>query len=154
MDPMTPSSADRETILLAEDDTALRQLVARILRNAGYTVIEAVDGEDALTRSASHGRIDLLVTDMVMPKFGGVELARRLCARDGAIRVMYMSGYPDVVDRKRNELDSGVSWIAKPFAASELLREVRSRLDQARASPSHACAELITPVLGPVSPGS
>lgn len=117
-----------ETILLAEDDEALRQLVARILRKAGYNVLEASDGEAALTCSASHGRIDLLVTDMVMPKLGGVELARLLCARDADMPVLYMSGYPDVIVRQRSEVGPAASWIVKPFAASELLAEVRRRL--------------------------
>ena len=133
---MTSASRDRETILLAEDDKALRYLVARILRSAGYTVIEAVDGEDALECSARHGRIDLLVTDMVMPKLGGVELARRLCERDGDIRVMYMSGYPDAGLGKRSEFDPDASWVAKPFAASDLLQEVRHRLDTPRLARS------------------
>jgi two-component system, cell cycle sensor histidine kinase and response regulator CckA len=131
---MTPRSRDRETILLAEDDQALRFLVARILRSAGYTVIEAVDGEDALACSLLHGPIDLLVTDMVMPKLGGVELARRLCDRDGELRVMYMSGYPDAGLGKRIEFEPDASWVAKPFAASDLLQEVRTRLDTPRAA--------------------
>ena len=131
---MTSGSGGRETILLAEDDKALRFLVARILRSAGYTVIEAVDGEDALACSARHGHIDLLVTDMVMPKLGGVELARRLCASDAGMRVMYMSGYPDAGLGKRSEFESDASWVAKPFAASDLLKEVRNRLDTPRAA--------------------
>ena len=131
---MTSASRDRETILLAEDDKALRYLVARILRSAGYTVIEAVDGEDALECSARHGRIDLLVTDLVMPKLGGVELARRLCERDGDIRVMYMSGYPDAGLGKRGEVEPDTCWIAKPFAARDLLQEVRNRLDTRRTA--------------------
>jgi CheY-like chemotaxis protein len=126
---MRPGSRDRETILLAEDDKALRHLIARILRGAGYTVIEAVDGEDAIACSAGHDRIDLLVADMVMPKLGGIELARRLCARDAGMRVLYMSGYPDAGLGKRSELALAGAWIAKPFAASDLLREVRNRLD-------------------------
>ena len=133
---MTSASGDRETILLAEDDKALRYLVARILRTAGYTVIEAVDGEDALECSARHGRIDLLVTDMVMPKLGGVELARRLCQRDGDMRVVYMSGYPDAGLGKQSEFEPDASWVSKPFAASDLLQEVRNRLDTPRAARS------------------
>jgi DNA-binding response OmpR family regulator len=126
---MMPTDAgDGETILLAEDDDALRELVARILRKAGYNVLEASDGEDALTCSAGHPHIDLLVTDMVMPKLGGVELARLLCARDAQMRVLYMSGYPDVIVKKRSELGPAASWILKPFAARELLAEVRLRL--------------------------
>jgi CheY-like chemotaxis protein len=117
-----------ETILLAEDDAALRQLVARILRTAGYNVLEAADGEAALTCSANHGRVDLLVTDMVMPKLDGVELARLLCARDADMPVLYMSGYPDVVIRKRSELGPDAAWIAKPFTATALLEQVRDRL--------------------------
>jgi DNA-binding response OmpR family regulator len=125
---MPTHARDGETILVAEDDDALRQLVARILRKAGYNVLEASDGEAALACTPSHGRIDLLVTDMVMPKLGGVELARLLCARDADMRVLYMSGYPDVVVRQRSELGPAASWIVKPFAASDLLAEVRSRL--------------------------
>ena len=133
---MTSGTGDRETILLAEDDKALRYLVARILRSAGYTVIEAIDGEDALACSAGQGRIHLLVTDMVMPKLGGVELARRLCERDGDMRVMYMSGYPDAGLGKRSEFEPDASWVAKPFAAGELLQQVRSLLDTPRAAPT------------------
>ncbi len=132
---MTADNRNRETILLAEDDKALRYLVARILRGAGYTVLEAVDGEDALACSARHGRIDLLVTDMVMPKLGGVELARRLCEHDGDMRVMYMSGYPDAGLGKRGEHQLDASWVAKPFAASDLLHQVRNLLDAPRAAP-------------------
>jgi two-component system, cell cycle sensor histidine kinase and response regulator CckA len=131
---MTSDSRERETILLAEDDKALRFLVARILRGAGYSVIEAVDGEDALARSASHGRIDLLVTDMVMPKLGGVELARRLNVSNPDLRIMYMSGYPDAGLGKRGEVEPDTCWIAKPFAARDLLQEVRNRLDTRRTA--------------------
>ena len=125
---MRPGGGNGETILLAEDDDALRQLVARILRAAGYKVLEAADGEAALTCSANHGRVDLLVTDMVMPKLDGVALATALCARDVHLPVLYMSGYPDGVIRKRSELGPEASWIAKPFAATALLEQVRNRL--------------------------
>jgi CheY-like chemotaxis protein len=133
---MTSDSRHRETILLAEDDAPLRYLVARILRGGGYTVIEAVDGEDALARSAGHERIDLLVTDMVMPKLGGVELARRLFVSNPEMRVMYMSGYPDAGLGKGSEFEPETSRIAKPFAARELLQEVRNLLDMPRTSPA------------------
>ena len=133
---MTADSRERETILVAEDDKALRFLVARILRGAGYSVIEAVDGEDALARSASHGRIDLLVTDMVMPKLGGVELARRLNVSNPDLRIMYMSGYPDAGLGKRGEVEPDTCWMAKPFAARDLLQEVRNRLDTRRTAPA------------------
>ena len=121
-----------ETILLVEDDEPLRQLVARVLRNAGYSVLEAADGEDALHCSASHDRIDLLVTDVVMPRLGGVELARRLCALDADMRVMYMSGYSEGVVEKRGALQTDAPWITKPFAPTQLLHEVRNLLNAIR----------------------
>ena len=119
-------------ILVAEDDDALRRLIARILRNAGYAVLEAANGEDALSCAGSHGPIDLLVTDVAMPKIGGIELAQRLCACDADMRVMYMSGYPEVVIRTHGGLQPGASWMTKPFRTGEFLRQVRSILEATR----------------------
>jgi CheY-like chemotaxis protein len=126
---------DGETILLVEDDDALRQFVARVLRNAGYYVVEAGNGEDALEAPESHGRIDLLITDVVMPKLGGVELARRLCARDPQLRVVYISGYSEATLKKQNALGPEAAWLTKPFTCSQLLQEARSGL-----STGHACS--------------
>ena len=117
------------TILLVEDDDALRELSARVLRNAGYRVCEAVNGEDALSDSERHGHIALLLTDVVMPKIGGVELAERLCSRDPALRVIYMSGYSEAVLRSQGVLRPNAPWLTKPFSPSQLLHQVRTTLD-------------------------
>ncbi|MEO5739165.1 MAG: response regulator [Vicinamibacterales bacterium] len=127
------NSGAPETILLVEDDDALRQLAMRVLRNAGYRVVEAANGEDALNDVECHGHIDLLVTDIVMPKLGGVELAQRLCARDPNLRVVYMSGYSDAVLRKQGALRPGDAWITKPFSPFDLVREARNALNMPRA---------------------
>jgi two-component system cell cycle sensor histidine kinase/response regulator CckA len=124
--------ADGETILLAEDDESLRRLAARVLRNAGYRVLEATNGEDALNGSGDHGQIDLLITDVEMPKMGGGELARRLCARDPDLRVVYMSGYSEAALKKHVSLTPEAAWLTKPFSPSDLLREARSQLDAAQ----------------------
>jgi len=124
---------DGETILLVEDDDPLRQFVARVLRNAGYSVVEAGNGEDALDVPERHGRIDLLITDVVMPKLGGVELARRLCARLPQLRVVYISGYSEATLKKQNALGPEAVWLNKPFTSSQLLQEARSGLSTGRA---------------------
>lgn len=124
----TSARVGSQTILLVEDDDALRQFVARVLRNAGYSVVEAGNGEDALEVPESHGRIDLLITDVVMPKLGGVELARRLCACDPQLRVVYISGYSEATLKKQNALGPEAAWLTKPFTSRELLQEARSGL--------------------------
>jgi len=120
-----------ETILLVEDDESLRQLAARVLRNGGYRVLEAANGEDAMNGAGDHGQVNLLITDVEMPKMGGGELARRLCARDPGLRVVYMSGYSEAALKKHVALTPGAAWLTKPFSPSELLREARSQLDMA-----------------------
>lgn len=99
-----------------------------MLRNAGYEVIEAVNGEDALDRYAAHAHIDLLITDVVMPKIGGVELAGLLCARDAGLRIVYMSGYSETLVTQKAGFRCGAAWMTKPFSPSQLLQETRNGL--------------------------
>jgi CheY-like chemotaxis protein len=120
---------DAASILLVEDDDPLRQVIARVLRNAGYEVIEAANGEDALDRYAAHAHIDLLITDVVMPKIGGLELAGLLCARDPRLRIVYMSGYSEALLTHNAARRCDAAWMTKPFSPSELLREARNGLD-------------------------
>ncbi len=120
-------------ILLVEDDDSVRQLAGRVIRKAGYRVLEAANGEDALNRSEGHGGIGLLVTDVVMPQLGGIELARRLCARDPLLRVVYMSGYPRAAVGEDAAMPDA-AWITKPFSLPELLLAVRNALDESRAT--------------------
>jgi CheY-like chemotaxis protein len=112
-------------VLVAEDEPSVRLLVRIALSGQGYTLLEAADGQDALEVAERHdGRIDLLLTDIVMPRVSGPELAARL-----GLPVLYMSGYaePDVTPIA--ELDAE-NFIAKPFSPPELARRVRERLDQ------------------------
>jgi two-component system cell cycle sensor histidine kinase/response regulator CckA len=118
----------KKKVLHVDADPRSLRVIEVSLRKAGYNVVAAEDGEAALVCAASHGRVDLLLTDMVMPKLGGVELARILCERNPDTAVLYMSGHPDVVVRQRSELGPNAAWIAKPFTVSKLLEEVRNRL--------------------------
>ena len=124
-----------ETVLLVEDEEPLRLLTARILRGAGYRVLEAVDGEDAVHRSQQYdGSVDLLVTDVVMPKVGGVELARHLARDRPAMRVIYMSGYSRTSIARQDDLADGAAWLSKPFSPYEFLSEVRASLKSTRSA--------------------
>jgi PAS domain S-box-containing protein len=111
-----------EALLLVEDDAAVRELVARVLRNQGYTVLEANDGEEAL--QMSHTEVALLLTDVIMPRLGGQELARQLMRTVPTLRVLYISGYADT----DQPLVEG-AFLQKPFTPEELARRVREVLD-------------------------
>jgi two-component system CheB/CheR fusion protein len=115
-----------ETILLAEDDAGVRRLVAEILRDLGYTVLEAGDGPEALELARSQP-VDLLVTDLVMPKMNGQELARRLREEQPGVRAMFISGYaPDEV----GPAPPGDVFLPKPFSRDELAGKIRELLDK------------------------
>ena len=112
-----------ETILVVEDEEAVRRLTCRILTREGYTVLEAPDGPRAIHTWDEHpGQIDLLLTDVVMPGMSGKELAERL-----GIEPVFMSGYTDDVI-SRHGMD-GVRLVQKPFDAHTLLGAIRSALD-------------------------
>jgi CheY-like chemotaxis protein len=117
-----------ETVLLVEDDDLVRQLAARTLRYAGYTVLEAESPESALERAAEHsGPIDVLLTDIVMPGMSGLQLAKRIGELHAETRAIYMTGYAgDQVARQ--EGDPPI--LQKPFALDALLRSVRERLSK------------------------
>ena|GEM_PF-3169314 len=119
------------TILLAEDEPALRMLVQEVLGRAGYRVLAAEDGEEALAVSRGHGgTVDLLVTDIVMPNLGGRELAARLLAERPGVRVLFMSGYPNDT-RAFGELPGSTGdLLRKPFSLRELVERVRAALPQ------------------------
>jgi len=119
-----------ETVLLAEDDESVRRMVRKILVNAGYTVLEARHGADALLVSREHqGPIDLLLTDVVMPELNGLRLAHILKQERPDTAVIFMSGYArDGVDRQ-GLTEPGVLFIHKPFSVAELSEVVRSALD-------------------------
>jgi len=118
-----------ETLLLAEDDDSVRELVRNVLRENGYKVLEASRGEEALELSELFaGKIDLLVTDVVMPQMNGRELARRLLEQRPQLKVLYISGYADNSVFYPGGLDAGGAFLQKPFTPEALARKVREVL--------------------------
>jgi len=117
-----------ETILLVEDEEAVRAVIRKMLLANGYAVLDARHGRDALQVAARHrGTIDLLVTDVVMPEMGGRELAERLAAQRPELRVLFISGYTsDEVLRKGVGTEG--AFVQKPFTSDVLLRSIRARL--------------------------
>jgi DNA-binding response OmpR family regulator len=125
-DTPQPSDGSRETILLVEDEPAVRQLFAQALSRAGYHVFEACNGEEAVkVFDQQGGSIDLLLTDMRMPYMGGAELAHELRARRATLKLLCISGYPGTLS---GELPG--DFLAKPFSRDDLLNKVREVLDR------------------------
>jgi CheY-like chemotaxis protein len=119
-----------ETILIVEDETALRELARELLEANGYKVIEAERGEKAI-QLVEHSQtpIDLLLTDVVMPGIGGKQLAKRLLELRPGLHVLYMSGYTDDVIYNRGVLPENTLLLPKPFTRAVLLRRVRDALN-------------------------
>src|SRR5207245_10515381 len=119
-----------ETVLLVEDEASLRELVRECLEASGYTVLEASHGTAALERSERHpGRIDLLMTDVVMPGMSGRELAERLRASRPEIRILYMSGYTDDAVVLHGVLAEDMALLQKPLTAADLAGRLHAMLD-------------------------
>jgi hypothetical protein len=119
-----------ETVLLVEDDAAVRRLARQILERGGYTVIECAGSEEGLKASEEHGaEIHLLLADIVMPGINGRELAGHLRRSRPGMRILYMSGYAADVVADHGVLGTGTGLIEKPFTADMLLRKVRAALD-------------------------
>jgi len=132
----TPTPAARETprgtetVLLVEDDDAVRALARKMLAAHGYTVLAAPSGADALELAASHaGPIHLLVTDVVLPGISGRELAIRFQSVRPGLKVLYTSGYTDDAVVHHGVLDAGIAFLQKPFTSGALARKVRETLD-------------------------
>jgi CheY-like chemotaxis protein len=131
----TPGGAPRgsETVLLVEDEPGVRDLSREILEAQGYTVLEATNGDDALRVAGAHaGAIHLVVTDVVMPRMGGRELADRLTAVRPDVSVLYMSGYTDDAILHQGVRQTEAAFLAKPFTPQTLARKVREVLDGVR----------------------
>jgi CheY-like chemotaxis protein len=137
--PQPPRGA--ETILLAEDDTALREMIREILAEAGYAVLEAGSLEEALAAVRSHpGPIHLMLTDVVMPRASGRDVATQVAAVRPGLCVLYMSGYTDEAIVHHGVLDAGTHFLQKPFTSDALLRKLRTVLgtDGAASGPGGA----------------
>ena len=118
------------TIVLVEDETLVREITARVLGRAGYTVVEAHDGEEAIHLVRRHnGHIDLVITDVVMARMGGLELARRVAREQPGLPILLMSGY-SAEEIPENGLTIG--FLQKPFTPRELLQKVATLLTQAQ----------------------
>jgi nitrogen-specific signal transduction histidine kinase/CheY-like chemotaxis protein len=125
--PLTGS----ETVLLVEDEPAVRKLTSEVLQNQGYRVLEATNGVEAvgvMEDDPGH-RIDLLVTDVVMPAMGGRELAQRFRTSRPDGKVLYMSGYPDSMISRQGDVNLDGGFLQKPVTMVELARKVREMLD-------------------------
>ncbi len=128
--PAAPSGS--ETVLVAEDEALVRKLLCRILTQNGYQVIEARDGLDALELSnAYEGSIDVLVTDVVMPRMGGVALARRLRLERPGMPVLFVSGHPQERTAGRTRDVIAGNFLQKPCTPRDLLARLRETLDAA-----------------------
>jgi CheY-like chemotaxis protein len=122
-----------ETILLVEDEAAVRRLAISALEGLGYAVLGASDGVDAIRVAREHrGRIDLLVTDVVMPRMGGAAVAQHLARRRPELRVLFTSGYTGDALARSDVMETGWSFLAKPYTPTVLARRVREVLDARR----------------------
>jgi len=131
-----PRVSGDETVLLVEDEADVRKLVRGILEDHGYRVLEAESGAQALDMVARHdGRIDLLLTDVVMPHMSGREVAEAMATSRPETKVLYLSGYTDHVVVDRGVLSAGARFLQKPFSPEALARKIREVLDdQSRAA--------------------
>ena len=125
-----PIDGGDETILIAEDNKAVRDLICRILTDYGYVTIEAVDGEDAIERFRKADRIDLLILDSVMPKKSGREVYNEIHEIEPDIKVIFTSGYTRDVILDKGIEDKEFEFVSKPLSPTTLLQKVRAVLDQ------------------------
>jgi CheY-like chemotaxis protein len=132
-EPQRPPEVPRgrgETILVVEDDEAVRTLTRRQLEEVGYDVMEAVSGREALELLSADSQIDLVLCDVVLPEMGGTELGRRVSAMRRKIPILYMSGYPGPEVVERGLITKHAPFLEKPFSPETLGSAVRRLLDQ------------------------
>ncbi len=129
--PVTEVAGGTETLLLAEDEAIVRELAVTSLRERGYTVIEARNGAEALRLAHEHhGKVDLILTDVVMPVMGGREMADAVRESYPGIKILFTSGYSDEVIVSHGVLRKGINFIQKPYRGDNLARRVREVLDR------------------------
>ena len=135
--PANPMLNGTETILFVEDETEVRTIITGFLKQAGYSVLQAHDGAEALELSNSKNtQFDLLLTDVIMPKMGGKKLADRLREQRPDLKIIYISGYTDETISQSGILDEKILFLQKPFEPNALLQLVRKTLDAAPANPA------------------
>ncbi|OGW26882.1 MAG: hypothetical protein A2X56_09020 [Nitrospirae bacterium GWC2_57_13] len=129
-EPKRAEIGGTETVLVAEDDTVVRQLTRQILEEFGYTVIEAEDGEDAVSKFSEHrDAVQLVLVDAIMPKKNGREVYDAVRRIRPDAKVLFMSGYPAEVITKKGILEAGLHFVPKPVSPTDLLKRVRDILD-------------------------
>ena len=114
--------------MLVEDDSSVRRVTARLLKSAGYIVIEAESGKEALYAISKYPKIDLVISDVVMPEMGGRELAEKLRHLIPGTRVLFMSGYEDDV-LSAEVAEKEIGFLEKPFTPQTLARKVRDMIE-------------------------
>ena len=123
-----------ETLLLVEDETSVRMASSQFLTRSGYSVLEASNGEDALRVSRAHaGQIELMITDVVMPKMGGPMLAEWLADERPNMKVLFVSGYAENTVLRHGKVDVTTGFLQKPFSGKMLARKVREVLEEGDA---------------------
>ncbi len=123
-----------ETVLLVEDDASVCELVRAVLTKQGYSVLAAQRPREAETICREYGqKIDLLLTDVILPEMSGAELAKRLNVLDPAMRVLFMSGYIDDSVVREEIREKGIAYLQKPFTPANLVKKVREVLDAVEA---------------------
>jgi CheY-like chemotaxis protein len=134
-EPLGTLAKGSETVLVVEDESAVRSFTRMVLQRNGYQVLEAPNGEEALSVSREHsGEIQLLVTDMVMPGMGGPQVAEALERQRPAMKVLFLSGYTENAIAQRGTLGAELPFLQKPFTIEVLLRKVRQVLEQSAKS--------------------
>jgi CheY-like chemotaxis protein len=132
---LAPSRQPSATILLAEDNDNLRNLLQRTLEGVGFSVLSAADGAKALRLCQQHeGTIDLVVSDIVMPRPNGLELSERIRAARPEAKFLFITGFGDLFPELRERIKHGAYILEKPFLPSELLRKVEDALNQGKAA--------------------
>jgi CheY-like chemotaxis protein len=131
-EPKTPASPARgsETLLLVEDEEFVRMFIKKILDRAGYTVIIADNGDDAVARFRENDDIALVLSDVVMPGKNGKETLDEIRGTKPGMKALFISGYPIDVMQKRGMFEEGVEFVTKPFTKDDILRKVREVLDK------------------------
>ena len=122
-----PQDAASTTVLVVEDEDVVRRLVETVLSGAGFTVLVARDGEEAFALAAEH-RVDVLLTDLMMPRHGGQEVAERLRGTHPDLKVVFMSGYSETGMLDDGHMPAGTAFLEKPFTFSALTESVESLL--------------------------
>ena len=132
VEPLAPDAIHgSETVLVVEDEEPLRRLTRRILESRGYTVLDAADGEEAIhTLASTSSRVDLVLTDVVMPGMSGRELVERLLPVYPWLRVLFMSGYTEDMMLQHRVAELGITVVEKPFTRDDLALAVRNTLDR------------------------